>query len=66
MDNEGSTPQGKTPEHIKSELLEQLRQRQIEWIRAADQERDAARQRFLEILHSYNRLVRDDDVPKDQ
>lgn len=55
MNNDGSPTQAKARQQIENALLEQLRQRQIEWVRASDQDRDAARQRFLDALHSVQR-----------
>ncbi len=50
----GTSHQSKTQEQIKNDLAEVLRERQIEWIRASDQDRDAARQRFMVALHLFN------------
>lgn len=66
MDSNGSHLQAKTRERIENDLLEKLREKQIEWVRASDQERDAARQRFLDALHSFNGFVLDGSVPKGQ
>jgi hypothetical protein len=47
----------KTREELEEALLETLRQRQAEWIRASDDERDEARQRFMAALKAFNSLV---------
>ena len=57
MNSNGFHFQGKTREQIENDLLEQLRQRHIDWIGASEQERDAARRRFMDALHWLNRFV---------
>ena len=47
----------KTREELEEALLENVRQRQTEWIRASDEERDEARKRFIDALRAFNSLV---------
>jgi hypothetical protein len=54
----------KTREQLEEDLLETLRQRQAEWKRASNDERDAARQRFIEALHAFNSLVLYNKLPE--
>ena len=42
---------------IENGLLEDLRQKQIEWMRASDHDRVAARQQFIDALNRFNSLV---------
>jgi hypothetical protein len=44
-------------QEIENELMEELRLRQLEWVHASHQGRDAARERFLEALRTFNNLV---------
>ena len=64
MDSNGFHPQAKTRQQIESYLLAQLRQRQIAWIAASDQDRDVARQRFMNTLHSLNGFMFDGEIPQ--
>lgn len=50
-------------QQLEEELLEKLRQRQDEWIRASEDDRDAARQRFMDALHVFNSLILYDKLP---
>jgi len=53
----------KTREELEEALLENLRQRQAEWIRASDDERDDARKRLIDALHAFNSLVLYNKIP---
>jgi hypothetical protein len=54
----------KTREELEEALLETLRQRQAQWIRASDDERDEARQRFMAALKAFNNLVLYNKIPE--
>jgi len=47
----------KSRQRLEEELLEKLRQRQAEWIKAPLDERAAARRSFMDALETFNRLV---------
>jgi hypothetical protein len=47
----------KDRDRVETELLEILRQRQQEWTTAPDDQRDYARQRFMNALQNFNSLV---------
>lgn len=66
MDDNYFPLQPKTYEQRVSDLLKQLRQRQTECIAASDRERETARHRFVEALHSFNGIVLYGDVRGDQ
>ena len=51
--NGGDTRQSKTRHAIEFELLEDLQVRQVEWTRACEEERDVARQRFMNALQTF-------------
>jgi hypothetical protein len=53
----GATRQAKTRRQIENDLLEDLRQRQMEWMQASDQDREAARRQFIGALQVFNDLV---------
>ena len=53
----------KRREELEETLLEILRQRQLEWIRASGDERDEARKRFITALHAFNGLVLHNKIP---
>jgi hypothetical protein len=42
---------------IEQTLLDELRQRQTQWIEAADNERGSAHLRFLDALQAFNLFV---------
>ena len=53
-----STPRtAKTREQTETELMETLRQRRHEWVAAPHDQRDYARQRFMDALQNFNALV---------
>lgn len=55
---QGSTPKpSRTRHELASDLLELLRLSQLDWTRASEEDRDAARQRFMEALDAFNRVV---------
>ena len=56
MDGYG-TRQSKTLQQIESELMEELRKSQAEWHGASDDNREAARERFIDTLHAFNTLI---------
>ena len=47
----------KTRQQVESELMEILRLRQHEWATANDDQRDFARQLFMNALQNFNSLV---------
>jgi hypothetical protein len=47
----------KTRERIENELLEDLRQKRAEWIKASEDNRDLARQRFINALLIFDIVV---------
>jgi hypothetical protein len=51
------TKSAKTRQTIEEELLEELNRSQREWIAASEPDRAAARQRFMDALHTFNSLV---------
>ena len=53
----GSATLSITREEIESDLLERLRKCQKEWISASENNRDEARQHFMEALHTFNSVV---------
>ena len=53
-----------TQQQIAGKLLADLRLREDEWCRATDGNRDFARQRFINALEVFNRLVVHGDPPK--
>jgi hypothetical protein len=63
--DENATPLPKTPQQIEDELMEVLRQAQLEWSRASEDNREAARQRFISALHVFNGLVFDNKPPEE-
>ena len=50
-------------EQIEGDLFEEVLKRKSEWLGASGQERDAARQRFMDALRSFNAFVLDGEVP---
>ena len=54
----------KTRQEVEKELMEVLRARQQEWISASDQDRDLARQRFLDALRAFNALILSGKIPE--
>ena len=56
MDGSGAH-QSKTRQQIETELLDELRQTQAEWCSAAENDRDAARQRFMDALQRFNGVI---------
>jgi hypothetical protein len=51
----------KTREQIEDELLEEIHKAQVEWRAAAQEHREAARERFAEALHVFNKLITQDE-----
>jgi hypothetical protein len=51
------------PQRIEDELMEILRQAQSQWSLASEDDRDAARQRFISALHMFNGSVLDNEDP---
>ena len=51
------TPPSKTRWQIEDEVMEELRHRQLEWTNASEEDRDLARQKFLNTLHIFNSLI---------
>ena len=47
----------KTTRELETALFEQLRLRRAEWARASEANRDLARQRFMDALDAFIRLV---------
>ena len=66
MDDNNFPLQPKTYKQLVSDLLKQLHQRQVECIAASGQERETARHRFMETLHSFDGIVLYGDVRGDQ
>jgi hypothetical protein len=54
---EGAARQSKTKLQLEIELLDLMREKQVEWQHAPAEERDAARQRFMDALEAFNALV---------
>ncbi len=50
-------------EQIENNLLEDLRQKQLAWIRASEADRDLLRQQFMNALQVFNSLVLDRKLP---
>lgn len=53
----------KVRQQLEADLLEIVRQRQLEWINAPEADRDEARKRFMDALSAFNRLVLDGKIP---
>jgi hypothetical protein len=47
----------RTRQEIEKDLLERVRKSQQEWISASEDNRDEARQRFMDALQTFNSLV---------
>ena len=54
--------QGRT-QQIADELMEALRRRQREWSSADEDNRDVARQRFMNALYAFHSLILPDRIP---
>ena len=58
MDEDGSIKRlSRTKQEMETDLLEELRLRQREWNRASEEDRDVARQRFMNALDTFYSLV---------
>jgi hypothetical protein len=55
--------QSKTKQQLEIELLDFMREKQLEWQHAPAEERDAARQRFMDALEAFNALVLYNKIP---
>ena len=53
----GTSRQLNTRAQVENDLLEVLRQREVEWIQASTQDRDTARQQFKDALDLFNSVV---------
>ena len=56
MDRDG-TRQPRTRQLVEVKLFNDLRQCHAEWTKASHDERSAARERFMDALHRFSRLV---------
>jgi hypothetical protein len=54
-DNGARSP--KTKQQIEAQLLEELRRHKKEWVTASDDNREAARERFMDALNVFNSFV---------
>jgi len=58
MDEDGSIKRlSRTKQEMETDLLEELRLRRREWNRASEEDRDVARQRFMNALDTFYSLV---------
>jgi hypothetical protein len=57
------TEQSRTRQLIEIELFYEVRQCHTEWARASHDERSTARQRFMDALRRFNRLVLENEPP---
>jgi hypothetical protein len=48
---------------LEIELLDSMREKQLEWQHAPAEERDAARRRFMDALEAFNALVLYNKIP---
>ena len=58
------SPQVKTQDRLEDDLREALRQRRSEWLRATDEDRDEARERFGEALRLFTGFILDGRLPE--
>jgi hypothetical protein len=47
----------RTRQEIEAELFEAVHLAKMKWLSATGDERTAARQRFMEVLHTFNALI---------
>jgi len=53
----GTSLQLKTREQIENDLSEDLYNKQLAWRGASDQDRETARQQFMDALHRFNSFI---------